>query len=116
MPNISLGERIKELRLASNVSLRTFATRIGKSPAFLSDIELGRRYPSSEVLEVIAKELRVEAAELDKLDTRGSIDDMKRLIQKDPSWGFAFRTVADSALNMTPQELINRLTREKDSS
>ena len=51
-----LGEYIRELRQQKDLSLRDFAKRLGgKSAAFISDIELGRRFPSDPVLEDIAR-------------------------------------------------------------
>lgn len=110
MNPLPLGEKIKQLRLEQGISLRSFATRIKKSAAFMSDIELGRRFPSPEVLVEIARELKVEASDLGKLDMRGSIDDLKKLMQRDPSWGLAFRTVAEVAEGVSPEEMIRRIT------
>jgi transcriptional regulator with XRE-family HTH domain len=50
MIEISLGQRIRELRDKADLSLRGLAMRIGISSPFLSDIELGRRFPSEEIL------------------------------------------------------------------
>ena len=108
-----MGERIKELRLEIGISLRQLALKIGKSPAFMSDVELGRRYPSDDVLTDIAKVLNVAEDELRSLDTRSSLDDIKKLAQRDPNWGMAFRTAAESAESMSPQEFIERLTKKK---
>lgn len=41
---------IKELRIQKGLSLRSLATSINKSPAFLSEIERGTRKPSQETL------------------------------------------------------------------
>lgn len=108
-----MGDRIKELRMQSGLSLRQLAGKIDKSPAFMSDVELGRRFPSDEVLCDIAKVLKTSTEELKALDTRSSLDDIKRLAQRDPSWGVAFRTAAESAESMTPEEFIRRLTQKK---
>ncbi len=54
----TLGERIRELRAAKDLSLREFAKKLGgMSAAFLSDVELGRLHPSDKVLERMAKVL-----------------------------------------------------------
>src|SRR5260370_15568817 len=60
----SLGEKIKELRLKLAVSVRELARRIGISAPFLSDIELGRRFPSPDVLLALAKKLVFSEDEL----------------------------------------------------
>lgn len=110
----TLGEKIKELRLALGISLRALATKVDKSPPFLSDIELGRRYPSDDVLEAIAKVLGVDSQQLKQLDTRSSIDDLKRLAQKDPEWGLAFRAVANKAESLSAEEFIRLITEKKE--
>jgi transcriptional regulator with XRE-family HTH domain len=113
MAAASLGERIKELRMGIGMSLRTLAGRIDKSPPFVSDIELGRRYPSDEVLETIATVLGVAFEDLKTLDTRSSLDDLKRLAQRDPQWGMAFRAVASKAETLSPEEFMRLLTEKK---
>jgi transcriptional regulator with XRE-family HTH domain len=90
MIEISLGQRIHELR---DLSLRGLAMRIGISAPFLSDVELGRRFPSEEILAKLADALDVSPTELKQYDTRGPIADLKRLMDSDPKLGFAFRTV-----------------------
>ena len=96
------------------MSLRKLAGEVSKSPAFISDVELGRRFPSDEVLADIAKILNIAVEELKQLDTRSSLDDIKKLAQRDPNWGMAFRTAAEKAEGMTPEEFIERLTQDKD--
>ena len=54
MIEISFGQRIRELRDKADLSLRGLAKRIGISSPFLSDIELGRRFPSEEILAQLA--------------------------------------------------------------
>jgi transcriptional regulator with XRE-family HTH domain len=102
--NLTLGERIRELREAKDVSLREFATQLGLSAAFVSDIELGRRYPSDAVLNQIATQLDTSVDELKKFDTRAPIEDLKRLASSNPSYGLAFRTIVDNKIS--PEDLI----------
>lgn len=45
---------LKELRLQQKLSIRALATSVGKSPAFLSEIERGTRKPSQETLAALA--------------------------------------------------------------
>lgn len=99
----TLGQKIRELREQKDYSLRELAKRIGVTAAFLSDIELGRRYPSDEVFESLAQELDISAQELRKFDTRPPVEDLKRLSQNNPAYGIAFRMVVDR--NVTPEEL-----------
>jgi transcriptional regulator with XRE-family HTH domain len=91
----TLGTRIRKLREAKDISLREFARRIGISAAFISDIELGRRYPSDDMLLKIAVELEADVEELKKLDTRAPVEEMKRMAEANPTFGLAFRTLVD---------------------
>jgi transcriptional regulator with XRE-family HTH domain len=90
-----LGQRIRELREERDVSLRELAKKLGVSAAFLSDIELGRRYPSEENLKDLARMLGVSFDNLKAHDTRPPIEEMKRLSASDPRYAVAFRTMID---------------------
>jgi transcriptional regulator with XRE-family HTH domain len=95
MPALALGEFIRKKRDELDLSLRELARRLDITPPFLSDIELGKRYPSEVVMERIAKELEVALDDLKKFDVRESISDLKKLMEKDPSLGVAFRTAIE---------------------
>ena len=117
MDGTTFGERIRELRLDRNLSLRQLASRIDKSAPFLSDIELGRRFPSEGVLRAIAKELRVELAHLKEYDHRESITTLRKLSMDDPEWRLALRTAtAQIRKGLTPEEMIHRLTESERES
>jgi transcriptional regulator with XRE-family HTH domain len=60
----SLGEFIAGQRRAAQLSLRQLAEQTGISNPYLSQIERGLRKPSAEVLQQLAKALRVSAATL----------------------------------------------------
>jgi transcriptional regulator with XRE-family HTH domain len=60
----SLGTYLKEQRLAARLSLRQLADQVGVSNPYLSQIERGLRKPSAEVLQQIAKALRISAEQL----------------------------------------------------
>ncbi|MBS45159.1 MAG: transcriptional regulator [Nocardioides sp.] len=60
----SLGEYLKEQRVAARLSLRQLAQQAGVSNPYLSQIERGLRKPSAEVLQQIAKALRISAEQL----------------------------------------------------
>jgi len=59
-----LGAFIRSQRETAHVSLRQLAKRAGVSNPYLSQIERGLRKPSAEVLQQIAKGLRVSAEAL----------------------------------------------------
>ena len=113
MIETSLGQRLRELRDKADLSVRELAKRIGVSSPFLSDIELGRRFPSVEVLGKLAAALNVSPEELKQHDNRGPIADLKRLMDSDPKLGFAFRTAVEKVKSgeLTADELIARLTK-----
>jgi transcriptional regulator with XRE-family HTH domain len=100
----SLGERIRELRDEKDLSLRELCKKAGISPAFLSDIELSRRYPSAQVLRAIAKALGTTFDELKQHDTRPAVEEIKRRVLEDPKLGFAFRRFLDE--NVSSEELL----------
>ena len=68
MPKIQdvrhLGDYIREQRGASDISLRQLAKLAGVSNPYLSQIERGLRKPSAEILQQIAKALRISAEAL----------------------------------------------------
>ena len=60
----SLGDYLKEQRVAARLSLRQLSEQAGVSNPYLSQIERGLRKPSAEVLNQIAKALRISAEQL----------------------------------------------------
>jgi transcriptional regulator with XRE-family HTH domain len=56
-----LGEYIREQRRTAQISLRQLARQAGVSNPYLSQIERGLRKPSAEILQQIAKALRISA-------------------------------------------------------
>ncbi|MFT4084969.1 MAG: helix-turn-helix transcriptional regulator [Nocardioides sp.] len=60
----SLGEYLKEQRVSASMSLRQLAEQAGVSNPYLSQIERGLRKPSAEVLQQIAKALRISAEQV----------------------------------------------------
>ncbi len=60
----SLGEYLKEQRVGAQLSLRQLADQAGVSNPYLSQIERGLRKPSAEVLQQLARALRVSAEQL----------------------------------------------------
>jgi transcriptional regulator with XRE-family HTH domain len=60
----TLGDYLKEQRLASRLSLRQLADQVGVSNPYLSQIERGLRRHSAEVLQQLAKALRISAEQL----------------------------------------------------
>jgi len=86
---MKLGEYIRQLREAKDISLREFAGRLNLTPAFISDIELGKRNPSKDVLNQMAEFFGVSTEDLAKYDERVPVDDTKKLMQTNPAAGAA---------------------------
>lgn len=57
----SIGEYIRQQREQAKISLRQLASAAGISNPYLSQIERGLRRPSAEILQQIAKGLRISA-------------------------------------------------------
>ncbi len=60
----SIGDYIKQQREQAKISLRQLAEQAGVSNPYLSQIERGLRKPSAEILQQIAKGLRISAEAL----------------------------------------------------
>ena len=59
-----IGAFIRAQRLAAEVSIRQLAERAGVSNPYLSQIERGLKKPSAEILQSLAKGLRISAEQL----------------------------------------------------
>jgi transcriptional regulator with XRE-family HTH domain len=84
-----LGAFIREQRRTARLSLRKLSELAGISNPYLSQIERGLRKPSAEILQSIAKGLRISAETLyvraGILDERGDGPDLAGQILSDPS-------------------------------
>lgn len=60
----SLGTYLRDQRVAAELSLRQLAEQAGVSNPYLSQIERGLRRPSAEVLQALAKALRISAEQV----------------------------------------------------
>ena len=60
----NLGDYLREQRNGAELSLRQLAEMAGVSNPYLSQIERGLRRPSAEVLQQLAKALRISAEQL----------------------------------------------------
>ena len=55
----TFGKFIEERRKALGITLRGFAAELEIAPAYMSDIEKGRRYPPDKKLDDIARILKL---------------------------------------------------------
>jgi transcriptional regulator with XRE-family HTH domain len=83
-----LGSFIREQRGTARLSLRRLSELAGISNPYLSQIERGLRRPSAEILQQIAKALRISAETLyvqaGILEPPDGTPDLSRLILADP--------------------------------
>ncbi|MBO0732352.1 MAG: helix-turn-helix transcriptional regulator [Acidimicrobiaceae bacterium] len=88
-PWLEVGEFIREQRANARLSLRRLSDLAGISNPYLSQIERGLRRPSAEILQQIAKALRISAETLyiraGILDPRESGGDLVSAIEHEPS-------------------------------
>jgi transcriptional regulator with XRE-family HTH domain len=70
-----LGQRLRTLRLGQAETLSETAARAGLSPQYLSEIERGRKEPSSEMIAALAGALDTTLADL----TLAVTEDLRRL-------------------------------------
>src|ERR1700722_14809303 len=107
-----IGPYIRRRRDELDLSLRELSKKLDCSPAFISDIELGRRHPPDKVLVEIARVLKVKVEELREMDVRAPIDEIKRISQDDPTFALAFRTVIDK--NISANDLLEFVKKKED--
>ena len=87
----SLGDYLREQRRLAQLSLRQLAEAAGVSNPYLSQIERGLRKPSAEILQQIAKGLRISA---ETLYVRAGILD-----ERDGGLEVAAAILADGSIN-----------------
>ena len=84
-----LGEFIRDQRRVGHLSLRKLSEMAGISNPYLSQIERGLRKPSAEILQGIARGLRISAETLyvraGILDERGDPPDLVAAVLRDPT-------------------------------
>lgn len=107
-----VGEYIREQRQQAKISLRQLAQTAGVSNPYLSQIERGLRKPSAEVLQQIAKGLRISAEAL--YVQAGFLEDRQHDTEV-PS-----AVLADTAINERQKQVLldiyESFRRENDSS
>lgn len=108
MPEQTLGDVIRETRVAKGQSLRDLAKGLEISPSYLSDIENDRRVPAEDVLGKIAGLLDLDRDGLMALAGRFG-EEAERYMRRHPTAGSLFRKISER--NLAEPEL-RRLLRE----
>ncbi|GAA2048065.1 helix-turn-helix transcriptional regulator [Streptomyces cheonanensis] len=92
----SLGEFLREQRRQAKLSLRQLADMAGVSNPYLSQIERGLRKPSAEILQQIAKGLRISA---ETLYVQAGILDAEAVKEEPGAGGVPAAVLADPELS-----------------
>jgi transcriptional regulator with XRE-family HTH domain len=94
----SLGQQVRDARVAAGLSLRALARQLEVAPSYVNDIENDRRVPSEAVLRRIASELGLDADLL--LAVAGRVGEGTReYIKEQPAAGVLFRRLSDARLD-----------------
>lgn len=96
MPEMTLGDRLEELRRQARLSLRDMGDKVGASAPHIRDIEQGNRRPSEALLEKMAAALEVPLEDLLRYSTRPPSKQMEQLIEQDSEYSLAFRKFVDA--------------------
>ena len=108
--NTTLGEVIRNARLATERSLREFARALEITPSYQSDIENDRRVPSEEVLKKIAGLLNLDYEELMARAGRFG-EDAERYLRRHPTAGALFRKLSETN---APEDVLRKMLREAE--
>src|SRR5438093_13569616 len=93
----SLGDIIRDARVAADISLRELAKKLSITASYISDIENNHRIPSEEVLRGIAETFDLPFDRLMAL--AGRVGDVaERYLKQHPSAGALFRRISDNRL------------------
>lgn len=102
-----LPELIRSRRLARKWTLRQLGEALEVTPAYIADLEAGRRQPGAELTARISATLDISPAQLSQADARLSTE-LKGWIEERPELTSMLRTLRDSPDSET---LIKRLGR-----
>ena len=108
---MEFGEFLKEKRQGKSITLRAFADLVGIAPAYMSDIEKGKRNaPTQEILDKMVSVLELSQEETNEmLDLAASskdaiAQDLKDYVSDNQTVRVALRTAKD--LNLGDDEWI----------
>lgn len=97
LPVPDLGAYLREQRESAQMSVRQVAKAAGISNPYLSQIERGLRKPSAEILQQLAKGLRISAEQL--YIRAGILDERVAGAPADPPFDVTVAIMADERLN-----------------
>ena len=94
----SLGEQIRQARVAKGLGLRELARLIDKAPSYVSDIEYDRRVPSEAVLHSLCDALDLDFDKMQMLTGRLG-EEADRFLRRQPAAGLLLRRVQERGFN-----------------
>lgn len=94
----TLGEFLRDARVAADLSLRDLAKQLDVSPSYLSDIENDRRVPAEDVVRALAEHLTLDADTLLAMAGRFG-EETERYMKKHPAAGILFRKISSKNLS-----------------
>ena len=117
---MAFGKFIEERRKALGLTLRGFAAELDIAPAYMSDIEKGRRYPPDKKLDDIAQILKLNETEKNSIldlaamaKTKTVSSDLPEYIMEKDLARVALRRARDGKLSDEGwQEVINLIDKK----
>ncbi|WP_441562356.1 helix-turn-helix domain-containing protein [Colibacter massiliensis] len=117
---MAFGKFIEERRKALGLTLRGFAAELDIAPAYMSDIEKGRRYPPDKKLDDIAQILKLNETEKNSMldlaamaKTKTVSSDLPEYIMEKDLARVALRRARDGKLSDEGwQEVINLIDKK----
>ena len=106
----TLGEEIRDARVATGVSLREFARNLGITPSYQSDIENDRRIPSEDVLKKLASSLNLDFEILMLLGGRFG-EEAERYLRRHPTAGALFRKLSETN---APENVLRKMLQDAE--
>ena len=106
----TLGQVIRDARVAAGGSLREFARTLGITPSYQSDIENDRRVPSEDVLKKMAGFLSLDFEDLMALGGRFG-DDAERYLRRHPTAGALFRKLSETN---APEDVLRKMLKDAE--
>ena len=118
MPAKTLGSFLREKRRQEGFAIRklveviknmsTSELEISLPPAYICEIENGRRMPSDDVLSLFVRALNIDKEELELYDTRVPSQEIQELTQMNALYGVAFRRMVKQIQknDVSPEDLL----------
>lgn len=101
-PRSTLGQTLRDARVAKGLGLREVARRVNLTPSYISDIENDRRVPAEDALRKLGGEVDLSFDYL--MSKAGKLGDQaERYIKDVPEAAALFRRISEKQLN--PQQL-----------